>query len=93
MRDTELSKLDNRPGDRGSELHDEALDETTEMFLESEEHQIGAARCAVAAGTYGTCTDCGADIPSGRLEARPEATLCIDCQRHHDARQRQRPPA
>ncbi len=89
MRDTELSKLDNHPGDQGSELHDEELDETTEMFLEGEEQQIAAARRALAAGSYGTCGDCGAEIPAARLEARPEATLCIDCQRHSDARQRQ----
>ena len=93
MRDTELSNLDNHPGDQGSELHDEELDETTEMFLEGEERQIAAARRALAAGTYGTCSDCGGEIAASRLEARPEATLCIDCQRHHDARQRQRTPA
>ena len=92
MRDTELSNLDNHPGDQGSELHDEELDETTEMFLEGEERQIAAARSALAAGTYGTCGDCGGEIPASRLEARPEATLCLDCQRHHDARQRQRTP-
>ena len=93
MRDTELSKLDNHPGDHASELHDEELDETTEIFLEEEERQIGAARRALSAGTYGTCAECGADIPAARLEARPEATLCIDCQRHYDGRRRQRTTA
>ncbi len=93
MRDGELSRLDNHPGDQGSELHDEELDETTEMFLEGEERQIAAARRALTDGMYGTCADCGAEIPASRLEARPEATLCIDCQRHFDARQRQRTPA
>lgn len=31
--------------------------------------------------TYGTCVQCGAQISAGRLEARPEAALCIDCAR------------
>ena len=93
MRDSELSNFDNHPGDQGSELHDEELDETTEIFLMEEERQIGVARRALAAGTYGTCADCGAEIPESRLEARPEATLCIDCQRHFDGRQRQRTTA
>jgi RNA polymerase-binding transcription factor DksA len=93
MRDTELSKLDNHPGDRGTELHDEELDETTEIFLEEEERRIAEARRALAAGRYGTCSECGGEIPRSRLEARPEATLCIDCQRHFDGRQRQRTPA
>lgn len=32
-------------------------------------------------GTYGACVQCGAQISEGRLEARPEAALCIDCAR------------
>ncbi len=30
-------------------------------------------------GVYGECTSCGEDIGLKRLEARPVATLCIDC--------------
>lgn len=30
-------------------------------------------------GTYGICAVCGAEISEGRLEARPEASLCIGC--------------
>lgn len=30
-------------------------------------------------GTYGICAICGTEIPEGRLEARPEASLCIGC--------------
>ena len=29
--------------------------------------------------TYGTCENCGEPIAPARLEARPEARLCIDC--------------
>jgi DnaK suppressor protein len=41
-------------------------------------------------GTYGICETCERPISSERLKARPEATLCIDCQadeeeRHPDA--------
>ncbi len=28
---------------------------------------------------YGTCESCGKPIAEARLEARPEARLCIDC--------------
>jgi RNA polymerase-binding transcription factor len=31
-------------------------------------------------GTYGICTDCGADIAQARLEALPFASLCRYCQ-------------
>lgn len=30
-------------------------------------------------GTYGICESCGAEIPIGRLEARPVTDLCIEC--------------
>ncbi|MPZ51168.1 MAG: TraR/DksA family transcriptional regulator [Acidimicrobiia bacterium] len=29
--------------------------------------------------TYGICSECGQAIAPARLEARPEATLCVDC--------------
>ena len=31
-------------------------------------------------GDYGTCLECGEDIGFARLEAKPEAPLCIGCQ-------------
>jgi len=30
-------------------------------------------------GTYGLCDGCGKPIPPERLEALPQATLCLDC--------------
>ena len=30
-------------------------------------------------GNYGTCESCGRDIAEARLEAKPEARLCIEC--------------
>jgi len=38
-------------------------------------------------GTYGICESCGNPIPAKRLMARPEATMCVDCQEEHDRRQ------
>lgn len=32
-----------------------------------------------AAGTYGVCESCGADIPPARLAARPGAARCVGC--------------
>ncbi|MSQ33487.1 MAG: conjugal transfer protein TraR [Dehalococcoidia bacterium] len=31
-------------------------------------------------GTYGTCDSCGNEVPFPRLEARPQASLCLVCQ-------------
>ena len=30
-------------------------------------------------GIYGVCTECDAPVGAARLEAKPEAALCIDC--------------
>lgn len=30
-------------------------------------------------GRYGSCTVCGAVIPKARLQAHPQATMCLDC--------------
>lgn len=43
--------------------------------------EIDAARERVDDGTYGLCASCGRPIGAGRLEARPTALLCVDCQR------------
>lgn len=41
--------------------------------------EVDAAESRMAAGTYGTCEICGAEIPAGRLEARPTARTCVPC--------------
>lgn len=46
---------------------------------------IGARR-RIAAGNYGSCTDCGADIGYERLKAYPTARRCIACQRVYEER-------
>lgn len=41
---------------------------------------INEALKRIEAGTYGQCTKCKKKIPRKRLEAYPEAKLCLDCQ-------------
>jgi RNA polymerase-binding protein DksA len=43
--------------------------------------EIDGALKRIEDGTYGTCVNCGQEIPHGRLEANPWASLCIDCKR------------
>ncbi|HEX5094167.1 MAG TPA: TraR/DksA C4-type zinc finger protein, partial [Burkholderiales bacterium] len=45
---------------------------------------LGAARERIADGTYGICTDCGADIPVERLRVQPAALRCIGCQTRYE---------
>lgn len=41
-------------------------------------------------GDYGYCESCGVEIGLRRLEARPTATLCIDCKTLDEIREKQR---
>lgn len=59
---------------------DEAL-QHQEALVEQEIASVKRALGRIKDGTYGTCVRCGEEIASERLEARPEAALCIDCAR------------
>ena len=39
-------------------------------------------------GGYGFCESCGIEIGLGRLEARPTATLCLDCKTLDEMKER-----
>ncbi len=57
-----------------------------ELVSEASEHKVAQLRTVrhalgkFAAGTYGACEQCGEQIGISRLDARPEARLCIACQ-------------
>lgn len=40
---------------------------------------VKAALQRIEDGSYGECADCGEDIATERLQARPEASRCIRC--------------
>jgi DnaK suppressor protein len=42
--------------------------------------QIEDALERIRTGSFGVCEDCECAIPAKRLEIRPEARLCVDCQ-------------
>jgi DnaK suppressor protein len=90
MRDSELADYDQHPADQGTETHEQELDAGRELMLELEAEQVEMAQQRLAEGTYGTCIDCGKEIPSERLEAIPEAIRCIEDQERYEAQHRAR---
>jgi RNA polymerase-binding protein DksA len=78
--------FDNHLADTATETYDRELDYTLEENSEHVLADIDAALRRIEDGTYGTCTSCGKRIAEERLEARPWATLCIDCQRERERR-------
>ncbi len=83
----ELADYDQHPADSASNLSDA---DRVAALLEASERQRSQVRAAlerVQDGTYGACVDCGRPLPEERLEARPEAARCVDCQARLEARQ------
>jgi DnaK suppressor protein len=92
QRDAELADYDQHPADQGTEMHEQELDETTDMLLAEEEQTVVLALARLAEGKYGICIDCGKEIEPARLAAVPEAVRCIDDQRRYEALHRARWP-
>ena len=63
-------------------VHDFVQDvELALMEMKSETlAKIDDAMIRLEAGTYGTCAECGQEVPEARLRALPFALLCIACQ-------------
>ena len=53
---------------------------------------VEQALARLADGSYGECTECGTNIPYGRLHANPSASRCIACQERVEAAQKRGPP-
>ncbi len=52
--------------------------------------KIDEALAKIDSGEYGYCEQCGVEIGIRRLEARPTATLCIDCKSLDEIREKTR---
>ena len=81
----ELADYDQHPADQGTDTHDLELDAGTELMLADQAEQVELAMKRLEEGTYGTCIDCGKEIPAERLEAIPEAIRCIEHQEQYEA--------
>lgn len=48
--------------------------------------QMERAMRRIDEGTYGVCESCGKQIPKARLQAFPQATLCVECKSREERR-------
>ena len=63
----------------------------TEAILDSARGQraeVLAALARIEDSSFGLCVDCRAPIPDGRIEARPDAARCVNCQARYARRMR-----
>lgn len=77
------------PNDRATQEEEFSL----ELRTREREHKllskINAALSRLESHDYGYCDSCGAEIGVRRLEARPTATLCIDCKTLQERKEKQ----
>ena len=61
-------------------LQQQSMSQASQRAAEKGLQQIAAALQRIASGDYGLCVICEEEIGLARLQARPEAPFCIDCQ-------------
>jgi RNA polymerase-binding transcription factor DksA len=88
----EDSSYDQHSADMASSTFERGKDLGLKDGLEIGLAKIGLALERVRKGDYGYCLRCGKPIPAGRLEAAPEAELCIECAREEEVRPASRRP-
>jgi len=77
------------PNDRASQESDMALELRNRDRERKLIKKIDETIARIDANEYGYCESCGVEIGLKRLEARPTATLCIDCKTLDEMRERQ----
>ena len=77
------------PNDRASQESDIALELRNRDRERKLIKKIDDALARIENGEYGYCESCGIEIGMKRLEARPTATLCIDCKTLDELREKQ----
>ena len=77
------------PNDRASQESDMTLELRNRDRESKLIKKINEMLAKISSGDYGYCEKCGVEIGLNRLEARPTATLCIDCKTLDEIREKQ----
>lgn len=77
------------PNDRATQESDMGLELRNRDRERKLINKINEMLAKIDAGDYGYCDNCGIEIGLNRLEARPTATLCIDCKTLDEIREKQ----
>lgn len=77
------------PNDRASQESDMTLELRNRDRERKLIKKIDETIAKIDAGEYGYCDNCGIEIGLKRLEARPTASLCIDCKTLEEIKEKQ----
>jgi DnaK suppressor protein len=77
------------PNDRATQESDMALELRNRDRERKLIKKIDETIAKIDAGDYGYCDSCGVEIGIERLQARPTASLCIDCKTLEEIKEKQ----
>jgi len=77
------------PNDRATQEEEFSLELRTRDRERKLIKKIDSTLERIEKDDYGYCDDCGVEIGIRRLEARPTATLCIDCKSLQEIKEKQ----
>ena len=84
----EGSGAGNHLADDATDIAEQERDLALIGTLQERMREVDRALEHLEAGTYGICEHCGEPIPVERLDVRPFATSCVDCQSQADRQRR-----
>lgn len=85
---TELSNYDNHPADHGTELYTLEMNMALKVHEQTKLNDIRKALSKFRNGTYAQCEHCHKEINYERLEAKPSAALCYECEMKLESEER-----
>lgn len=80
LRELMQAEVDVDPDEGDGEIFEREKNAALIAVLEAKLQDIQTALRSIEKGNYGTCMRCGQPIEPGRLEVKPDATLCVKCQ-------------
>jgi RNA polymerase-binding transcription factor DksA len=87
LREEPYSALAGEVRDSADESVADAIADTEQAELSrdlAELREVDAALARIVRKTYGTCAECGAEVPFKRLSATPWVARCAACQRTYE---------
>ncbi|HRJ44076.1 MAG: TraR/DksA C4-type zinc finger protein [Caldilineaceae bacterium] len=85
LRSAMLNEVDTEPDEGDAEIFEREKTAALIAVLERRIQDIEHALRAIEKGQYGICERCGNPIEPERLEVKPDAILCLNCQREVEA--------
>jgi RNA polymerase-binding protein DksA len=80
LRESMQTEVDIEVDEGDSEVFEREKNAALIAVMEIRLQDIQNALRSIEKGSYGICTRCNKPIEPGRLEVKPDATLCLTCQ-------------